>query len=128
MISFGLFGIGMVAGCGDDGGTKMADAPPAAVSNIDVVTCMGGEMGPITADGAGTTADPFKFDPNALTIAVGDTVEFMMPSIHNVVPDTGGDSGLKVNFSETKCLKFKAAGDYSFHCGPHGFKGTITVQ
>jgi plastocyanin len=41
---------------------------------------------------------------------------------------TTTDPGLVVNFSETKCLKFTAAGTYGFYCGPHGFSGTVTVQ
>jgi plastocyanin len=41
---------------------------------------------------------------------------------------TTSDSGLHVNFNETKCLKFTKQGTFGFHCGPHGFLGTITVQ
>jgi plastocyanin len=53
-----------------------------------------------------------------------------MPSNHSVVPDTSAetDTGLRVGFSETKCLKFTVAGTFHFKCDPHGFMGTITVN
>ena len=119
-----LLSSGLVAACGDDGGGS-TPTPDAKPSDIDVVACASGEKGPITTTGSSTDG---VFTPNALTVAVGDTVKFVMPSEHDVVPDVGGDVNLKVGFSETKCLKFKAAGAYKFHCGPHSFKGTVTVQ
>jgi len=109
-------------GCGDDGGTKTPDAAPIP-SNIDVVTCAGGEQGPIT-----TVNLTFAYMGTPLTITAGQTVKFMMGTSHNVVPDVGNDPGLTVDFGETKCLKFKLAGDYNFHCAPHAFKGKVTVQ
>ncbi len=122
--SFAIAILAPLAACGGGSTTTKPDAAPIA-SNIDVVTCAGGEKGPIMTTGSSFAG---VFTPNALTIAVNDTVQFIMPSEHDVVPDTGGDPNLKVAFSETKCLKFKVAGDYKFHCGPHSFKGTVTVQ
>lgn len=112
----------MFAACGDDGGSTPAVDAPVAASNVEDVTCAGGEM---TIDAVnGTNA----FMPTSVTIAVGAAVKFTMPSTHSVVPDTGNDENLKVPFSATKCLKFKAAGTYAFHCNPHAFKGTVVVQ
>lgn len=116
-----------LAACGDDGGSKAPDAASAAdaaASQVEAVTCDATAKGPITAP----VDPPFAYTPATLTIAVGDMVQFVMPQNHNVVPDTGNDANLRVNFSETKCLKFKAAGTYNFHCGPHSFKGSVTVQ
>jgi plastocyanin len=111
--------------CGDDGGSTKTPDAPAATSHVSTVTCTGSEMTIMTT---GTTTADFAYDPTSLTITVGSAVKFVMPDIHDVVADTGGDPGLSVDFSETKCLKFDAAGTYKFHCGPHKFEGTITVQ
>ncbi|MCX5743818.1 MAG: plastocyanin/azurin family copper-binding protein [Proteobacteria bacterium] len=112
----------VLGACGDDGATPTIDAPVVA-AKVETVTCVGGE--PEITAANGTNA----YTPNAQTIAVGGAVKFTMPGAHNVVPDpTGSDAGLKVDFTETKCLKFTAAGTYGFHCGPHAFKGTITVN
>lgn len=115
--------MGILAACGDDGGSSTTTDAPSVISNVEAITCDGSESATITAQAA-----DFAYMPAAVTITAGQNVKFTMPSAHNVTPDTGGDANLKVNFSETKCLKFKAAGDYKFHCGPHQFKGTVTVQ
>jgi plastocyanin len=70
----------------------------------------------------------FKFTPASATISVGSAVKFVMSGSHDVVPNTGQDAGLNVGLGQTACLKFTAAGTYSFHCGPHGFQGSVTVQ
>jgi len=112
------------AACGDDGSVTPADAPAgsdmATASNIETVTCASGELVVMATTG--------MYVPAATTIAVDGVVKFTMPATHNVVPNVGGDVNLKVNFNETKCLKFKAAGSYTFRCGPHNFMGTITVN
>jgi len=110
--------------CGDDGAAT-PDAPsgtdaPVVASNIETVNCAAGEPEVMATTG--------MYVPAATTIAVDGVVKFIMPSTHNVVPNPGADANLKVNFSETKCLKFKAAGNYSFRCGPHNFMGSITVN
>lgn len=127
MLRLGLavLSIGLLA-CGDDGGTTppQVDAPPNNTATVEAVTC------PATADAAITTTGS-AFDPASTTISVGQVVQFTMPSTHNVVPNSAGgttDPNLTVNFSETKCLKFTAAGTYHFKCQPHGFTGSITVQ
>ncbi len=76
------------------------------------------------------------FEPNELTVSVGDTVTFVNGDLppHNVVfldheelshPDLAFMSGeqFPVTFNET--------GDYEFQCEPHagaGMKGVIHVQ
>ncbi|MBA3541749.1 MAG: hypothetical protein H0T79_19200 [Deltaproteobacteria bacterium] len=113
-----------LAACGDDGGsTPTVDAPPVAASTVEALACPGGEAAEVTTVN-GTNA----FMPNAVTITAGQVVKFTMSSTHNVIPASGGDVNLKVNFSETKCLKFTAAGSFGFKCGPHQFLGTITVN
>ena len=98
------------------------DAPPPTALTVDCATVT--PVATIT-----TTNDVFAYSPPAATIAVNDVVEFMMASNHNVVPDaTMSDTGLHVNFGETKCLKFTVAGEFHFHCQPHGFHGVITAN
>ena len=80
-----------ISGCGG-GGTKTPDAPPVA-SNIDVVTCAGGEQGPIT-----TVNGTFAYMGTPLTITAGQTVKFMMGTEHTVTPDVGNDVNLSVDF------------------------------
>jgi plastocyanin len=82
----------------------------------------------------------FKFDPAALQIAVGDSVQWSNDSPnqqHSATSDDGGktfDSKLldpmkpgqpPSSFTYT----FKTAGTYPYHCTKHtNMKGTVTVQ
>lgn len=98
------------------------DAPPPTVL---AVTCPATPAQLITA----TTNVPYQYQPQAASIHVDDIVEFQMPSIHDVVPNaTNSDSGLEVDFGETKCLQFTKAGTFGFHCSPHGFAGSVNVN
>ena len=116
-----------LAACGDSSpNTPDAAAPvDAAPPTVTTVTCPGGTVPTITAtDGIDTT-----YSPSTLLISVGQIVKFTMPSTHNVVPNpTMSDPGLVVGLNATKCLMFSKAGTFGFHCGPHSFVGTVTVQ
>jgi len=118
-----------MAACGGGDSNPTTDGPagsdaPQQQSNITVVTPCAGESATVMATNASNS-----YMPAATTISVGQIVKFEMPSFHNVVPKTTADDpGLMVNFNETKCLQFDAAGTYNFKCQPHGFTGTITVQ
>jgi plastocyanin len=99
------------------------DAPPPTV--FAVTPCPSNIAQLITA----TTNVPYQYQPTAASIHVNDVVQFQMPPIHNVVPNaTNSDSGLEVNFGETKCLQFTKAGTFGFHCSPHGFAGSVNVN
>lgn len=120
-----------LAGCGGGGTTVDApaidmmpaiDAPPATVMKV---TC------PATPDAmiGTTTGTPYAYVPMTASIPVGGVVQFVMPAIHDVEPNASmSDSGLHAPFNTTTCLRFTKAGTFGFHCGPHGFTGTITVQ
>lgn len=103
---------------------KAIDSPPASVQ---MVTCPATPAATVMTSG-------FAYSPMSSTITQGQVVKFVMPSEHNVVPghvpsDSAiADSGLNVNFSETKCFMFTSAGTFGFHCGPHSFNGTVVVQ
>jgi len=124
--------VAVLAACGGDDGAKIdaagsggqQDAPPPTVQ---AVTCPATPAATVMTSG-------FMFSPMSTPITQGQIVQFVMPASHDVVPghvpsDTSiADPGLMVNFSETKCLMFTQSGTYGFHCGPHSFNGTITVQ
>lgn len=121
----------VLAACGgDDGNSNPVDAPPSVdspPSSVQMVTCPATPAATVMTSG-------FMYAPMSSTISQGQVVQFVMPASHNVVPghvpadSTLSDSGLTVNFSETKCLMFTQPGTYGFHCGPHSFNGSIVVQ
>ena len=128
MIRFAMVAVVIAACGGSDSKTPDApathDSPPAAVQ---MVTCPGTPAATVTTSG-------FMYSPMSVTITQGQVVQFTMPSAHDVAPghvpsdSTLSDSGLTVNFSETKCLMFTQTGMYGFHCMPHSFNGTVIVQ
>lgn len=119
-----------LAACGGGDDPPAVDAPSGGDSGggaaLEAVTCPGSPDAMVsTSDGS------FQFSPQATTISVGQTVQFVMSSTHDVKPNPAAgtsDSALVVNFGETKCFKFTQAGTYHFKCNPHGFAGTVTVQ
>jgi plastocyanin len=112
-------------------GTWLFTAAPALAASHTVV--MGGAKGLV-------------FEPSALTIKAGDTVEFTVGQLppHNVVFDKvpGDDKALAASLShkglEGAGSSFKVtfpadapAGEYSYFCLPHrgaGMVGKISVQ
>ena len=103
---------------------KLADAAIDAPQHVFAITCPPAPAATImTNDGA------FAYMPNSVTIAQNGIVLFIMSNIHDVVPDaTNSDPGLSVGFAESKCLQFTTTGTFGFHCGPHGFTGSVTVN
>ena len=76
------------------------------------------------------------FEPNDISISVGETVHFvngMLPP-HNIIVEGRADlsrEALMFNPGESQDIKFADAGDYDFFCGPHqgaGMTGTIHVN
>ena len=76
------------------------------------------------------------FEPNDITINVGDTVRFVNDALppHNVIvkdhPDFSHE-GLAFAPGESFEITFPEAGDFNFVCGPHegaGMTGTIHVK
>jgi plastocyanin len=102
-------------------GAVAVDAAPATVTKVDCAT-----VTPVAT--VSTVQDAYS--PSASTINQNDVVKFVMPSEHNVAPDSTGntDAGLVVDFNETACLKFTAKGTFKFKCTVHGFTGTVTAN
>ena len=117
--------LGLLVACGGHDSTPMkndaaVDAGPATVMEVACAT---------PAATIITTDAVFAFQPQSVTINVGQQVKFTMSSEHDVESNTsGGDAGLFVDFNTTKCLVFTKAGTFHFHCGPHGFMGSVVVQ
>lgn len=116
----------LLAACGSDDTNPPTDGPPggdAQVATVMETPCVGGEQSMMTMN----TANAYM--PAALTISVGQAVQFINSSNHNVAPvATMSDPGLNVGFGATKCLKFTRAGTFRFKCTPHGFMGMVTVN
>ncbi|MDE3088982.1 MAG: cupredoxin domain-containing protein [Chloroflexota bacterium] len=73
----------------------------------------------------------WTFDPQALTVRVGDTVTWtnMGSLVHTVTADDGSFDSGNLNPGDSWSFTFVKAGTFAFHCTPHPWmKGTITVQ
>jgi plastocyanin len=116
----------VLAACGGSDPAPAPDAPPSGPAVVEVTPCTG-ETATITANPADTTT---MYDPPNTTITAGQIVKFVMPAAHNVTPHPSmpSDPGLRVNFGQTKCLRFTEPGTFTFFCTPHGFRGTVTVN
>ena len=127
----------LVSACGkDDTDTGSADSESTSDEGADSDDDASG------ADHTINTSDSNNdFTPQDLTIAVGDTVRFVMTATHNAIEvsqdtyesrgTTPVDGGFQVTFGETKDVTFTEAGTHYYVCTPHvtmGMIGTITVE
>jgi plastocyanin len=75
-----------------------------------------------------------RFDPAEITIAVGDTVNWLWPEGsegHNVVPDDGDtppQSGPLGGYPKFHSFRFAAPGVYHYHCMAHGAAGGVGMS
>lgn len=122
--------LAVLGACGGDGSdtpdAKLIDAVPATVKSV---TCPGTVAFTFMANDLNT----LSYEPaSSTTITQGQVVKFVTSLNHNVVsgsaPPRLADPGLNLGFNMTGCFMFTAAGDYGFHCGPHGFAGNVVVQ
>ena len=76
------------------------------------------------------------FEPNEVTVSVGDTVTFINNALppHNIVVDGRPDlsrESLMFSPGETQEIVFADKGDFNFSCAPHagaGMKGVVHVE
>ncbi len=111
----------------------------------DSDTTVSGECGTVhtvtTTDDSADMEVYMDFDPEDLTIAVGDCVNFVMSNTHNAVEvsqetyeNRSGaalDGGFNVTYGETQEVYFGEAGVHYYVCQPHiqmDMVGTITVE
>ncbi|HEY6378626.1 MAG TPA: plastocyanin/azurin family copper-binding protein [Candidatus Dormibacteraeota bacterium] len=74
--------------------------------------------------------DALKFEPNTISVKVGDVVEFDNTGsiVHNVTFDAGAASNGNMSGGDKALFKFSAAGTYKYQCTLHaGMTGTVTV-
>ena len=113
--------VSVLAACGgDDGGTKMPDAPMAA-SIVEVNPC------PATPDATFMTMAT-SFNPSTATITQGQVAKFVSTATHPIAALAGTDATLNVAEGGTKCFRFTMAGMFKFKCTVHGYVGTLTVN
>jgi plastocyanin len=120
-------GVGLVlvlASCGGDGGYDSGGSPPPG----------GGPTTGVTIVPSAASQQDNAFDPNPLTVAVGDTVTWTNTdgTQHTVTSDAPGtelDSGL-IAPSGTYEHTFTTAGTFNYHCSRtgHQMTGTIVVM
>lgn len=121
-----LFLVLAACGGGDDGGGGDDTQDPDASG--------GGDVESVSCDGATIaqtfTTSGFAYSPTEATVAVGSIVQFMPGSGHDVASGNPGspDGLFSVGFAGNGCFQFNAAGTYRFHCTPHQFAGTLTVE
>ena len=110
-----------LAACGDDGGGTGDDVqdPDASAADVQSVSCTGATIA------ATFTTDGFAYSPTNSTISVGEIVQFMPMTGHDVVSDDGLFS---VPLAGNGCFQFNTAGTYQFRCTPHQFTGQVIVQ
>jgi len=127
-VSVPAIALAFLAGCGGDDGETPSDASQnsdAQTATVMEVTCVGGEQPIMTMNQVNA------YMPASLTISVGQAVQFINSSNHNVTPAaTMSDPGLSVGFGGMKCLKFTKAGTFRFKCAVagHNFSGMVTVN
>jgi plastocyanin len=123
----------LLTACGDDGGTG---TPPVDSGGSNMDAAMAAKVVAVTCPATPaatvmTTNAVDAFMPMNTTISVGGVVRFVMSTNHNLEPNpiaAMSDPATRVDYGETKCLRFDAAGTYGIYCAAHSFAGTITVQ
>jgi plastocyanin len=116
----------VACGSSEDPPPGEIDAPVGGSTIMEVTPCVG-EAATVTADPSDQAT---MYMPPATTITMGQIVKFELPAAHNVAPHPTmpSDENLRVNFGQTKCLRFTAAGSFAFQCTSHSFRGTVTVN
>ena len=130
----------LLTACGKDDtdtGTELDDTETAADEGSEDT-----DDDAVEADHTINTSDSNNdFTPQDLTIAVGDTVRFVMTLTHNAIEvsqetyDSRGttpiDDGFQVTFGETRDVTFTEIGTHYYVCTPHvtmDMIGTISVE
>jgi plastocyanin len=77
------------------------------------------------------TIKGMKFDPPAITVAVGDTITFTNedPAPHTATADDGSFDTGRLGKGESATVTIEAGGDHSYKCLVHpSMKGTVTAN
>jgi plastocyanin len=104
------------AGPGDD--DPSPDGGPIETSVFEVDCAEAAVVATVETAGA-------SYSPDQLTIAAGEVVRFDLGLGHDVRSD---DDLFRLGFGADACLRFDEPGVFGYFCGPHGFRGEITVE
>jgi len=88
-------------------------------------------LAPAQAEEYEIRIDDSTFDPNDITIALGDTVTWTNydSSKHTVTEDNGEFDSEDLDTEDSFSWTFDVAGDYSYHCGRHSsMTGVVNVE
>ena len=119
-----------LAACGG-GGTTSTPAPTATPTPTPTPTAMSSTPTPTpSATSSGkVTIQYLFFDPDSITVNVGDTVTWENKDyVPHTVTGAGWDSGY-LSLGQTYSRKFDTAGTYNYHCPLHpSMTGTVIVK
>jgi plastocyanin len=111
------------------GGGSNEKATPAATSAPGTPKATQAAATP-QAEGVSVEIKNFAFDPETVTIAVGQTVTWTNQDsvVHTVVGDGGLDSG-DLSKGDSYSKTFDTAGTFDYHCSIHPqMKGQVIVR
>jgi plastocyanin len=111
------------AGSGSAAGTTAAIETTAAAATTATTAPVAG--------GLAVTIESFAFNPDSLTIKVGDTVTWTNKDSvgHTITEDKGAFDSGSINNGATFSFTFKTAGTFSYHCTVHpNMTAKIIVQ
>jgi len=127
--------VGAACSSTDNGGAVNTPPPSsAAPASPSASTCPTPAASPSGTPTAVSATDALKFEPSAVSVKVGATVQWTVTgtSTHTVTAQAGEpcsfDSG-NLDAGAKYALTFTAAGTYKYFCRIHGqsMSGTITV-
>jgi plastocyanin len=124
-----LVAVSALPACGDDDAATTTTAAAATTTSAAATTTTAAAPTTTGASGGATvTIISFAFQPNAVEIALGETVTFTVGGGSHTTTSTGNwDSG---GMGEGQSFSFTptAAGTYEFFCSFHpSMTGTLTV-
>jgi plastocyanin len=125
-----------LTGCAPSARTESATGTAAAPApgGTGATTVPAGGAGttvPVTGNEAKVTISGFAFDPNSITIKVGESVTWTNQDSagHTVTADDNSWTSPTFKKGETFTQKFTTAGTFTYHCSIHPtMKGTVIVQ
>jgi len=126
------------AACGSDSDSDESSSDTTATSAADSGTDYGDTTDTTAADASDTPAEAtapvisdFAFDPDPISITVGDTVTWTNEDgfAHTVTADDDSFDSGNLDSGATFEQTFDEAGDFTYHCNIHSqMTGTVSVS
>jgi plastocyanin len=119
-----VFALGLLfSACSDDSGDDTAGGSSDTAADGSTTDSGGG--------GTDVTIADFAFDPDGLTVSVGDTVTWTNDddTDHTVTADDDSFDSDDISGGDTFEQTFDEAGEFTYHCSIHSqMTGTVTVE